>query len=225
MTFKAMSDEFDVTSVSLNIAKKGNQRNVGVAVHRRIQKDITSSFLDDSNNDFYRISLYEFAENDQLSNIDSLFNQIGQATVYISEEFQDTQKGDGRKLAHIFSSRNVEPVVLKRGYYIKKPETNALLLKLVGKTTHAINIAESERPIAYGCLESLMQCLRLRDEDSQFGRCEFSLESLSTYMKLDSAAAEAVNLLPKPDHPSVFGSLYGLLNRCKTKMGPRMLER
>jgi len=30
-------------------------------------------------------------------------------------------------------------------------------------------------------------------------------------MKVDSAAAEAVNLLPKSDHPSKFGSLYGVL--------------
>lgn len=196
---------------------------MGAAVHRRVQKEISTSMLDDS--DAYHISLYEFAENDQLSNIDSLLNQIGRATVYISEEFQDTQKGDGRKLANMFTAKSLEPVVLKRGYYAKKPETNALLLKLVGKTTHSINIVETERPIAYGCLESLMQCLRLRDEEHQFGHCEFTLESLNTYMKLDSAAAEAVNLLPKPDHPSVFGSLYGILNRCKTKMGPRMLER
>jgi DNA mismatch repair ATPase MutS len=44
-------------------------------------------------------------------------------------------------------------------------------------------------------------------------------------MRIDSAAAEAVNLLPKSDHPSQFGSIYGVLNRCKTKMGSRLLER
>eukprot|EP01035_Chromulina_nebulosa_P027980 gene27980-36867_t len=44
-------------------------------------------------------------------------------------------------------------------------------------------------------------------------------------MRLNSSAADAINLLPKPDHPSQFGSLYGILNRCKTKMGSRLLER
>jgi DNA mismatch repair ATPase MutS len=51
------------------------------------------------------------------------------------------------------------------------------------------------------------------------------LGGIERYMKLDSPAADAVNLLPKPDHPSVFGSIYGVLNRCKTKLGSRTLDR
>jgi len=63
------------------------------------------------------------------------------------------------------------------------------------------------------------------EEEENYGKYEIQLKSLAQYMKLDSAAAEAVNLLPKSDHPSKFGSLYGVLNRCKTKMGSRFLER
>ncbi len=43
-------------------------------------------------------------------------------------------------------------------------------------------------------------------------------------MRLDFAAANAINLFPKPDDPSPYASLFGILNRCKTKMGQRMLE-
>ena len=48
---------------------------------------------------------------------------------------------------------------------------------------------------------------------------------MEKYLRLDSAAIDAINLLPRADHPSEFGSIYGVLNRCKTKMGSRLLER
>ena len=54
---------------------------------------------------------------------------------------------------------------------------------------------------------------------------ELKLGYLDTFMRLDSAAAEAVNLLPKADHPSQYGSLFGVLNRCRTSMGSRLLDR
>ena len=54
---------------------------------------------------------------------------------------------------------------------------------------------------------------------------ELKLGYLDTFMRLDSAAAEAVNLLPKAEHPSQYGSLFGVLNRCRTSMGSRLLDR
>ena len=67
--------------------------------------------------------------------------------------------------------------------------------------------------------------LHLNDDDSDFGSYALRLGSLHAFMRLDSAAVEAVNLLPKADHPSPLGSIFGVLNRCKTKMGQRLLER
>ena len=67
--------------------------------------------------------------------------------------------------------------------------------------------------------------LKLNDDDADFGTYSLRLGSLDTFMRLDSAAVEAVNLLPRADHPSPLGSIYGVLNRCKTKMGQRLLER
>jgi DNA mismatch repair protein MSH2 len=70
-----------------------------------------------------------------------------------------------------------------------------------------------------------VQKLSLLDEEESLGGYSLSFGSLDSFMRLDSAAAEAVNLLPRPDHPSSYGSLFGILNRCKSKMGSRMLER
>jgi len=57
------------------------------------------------------------------------------------------------------------------------------------------------------------------------GVVELKLGYLDAFMRLDSAAAEAVNLLLKADHPSQYGSLFGVLNRCRTSMGSRLLDR
>ena len=82
-----------------------------------------------------------------------------------------------------------------------------------------------ERPLGYQCFVCLNSYLKLNDLESAFGTYELRFGSLNTFMRLDSSAAEAVNLLPKADHPTQYGSIFGVLNRCKTKMGQRLLER
>ena len=92
--------------------------------------------------------------------------------------------------------------------------------------THNINVADVQAPLGYACIDVLVKQLELRDGDEETsGAFTFDIGSLARYMRIDSAAAEAVNLLPKPDHPSQYGSIFGVLNRCKSKMGSRLLER
>lgn len=74
-------------------------------------------------------------------------------------------------------------------------------------------------------LHSLCSYMKLLESEEECGAYIISPGSLDVYMKLDSKAADAINLFPKSDDPSVYGSLYGLLNRCKTKMGQRLLDR
>ncbi len=61
------------------------------------------------------------------------------------------------------------------------------------------------------CFCCLNSYLKLCDDNLDFGTYKLQLGSLSSYMRLDSAAAEAVNLLPRPDHPSKLGSIFGML--------------
>ena len=72
---------------------------------------------------------------------------------------------------------------------------------------------------------ALYNHLQLSNEEECQNHCDLTFGSLSQYMCLDSAASNAINLFPKSDDPSPFASLFGLLNRCKTKMGQRLLER
>ncbi|KAJ1427714.1 muts domain V-domain-containing protein [Ochromonadaceae sp. CCMP2298] len=174
-----------------------------------------------------QIKLYEFFDNDQFSNLDCFLNQVGKVVLYLSDEFDKKGRGDSRKVHAIATSRDLEIQFMNKVAFAKKSETASDLVRLVGRTSHTTNSMESEMPAALGCAGLLVKVLGLLNIDREAEKMAFDVSygALDNCMRLDSAAAEAVNLLPKPDHPSAFGSLYGILNRCRTKLGSRLLER
>jgi len=231
--------EIHTVSIALTVGKRNNQRAVGAAVHRRRARS------GDDDPVLYTLELFDFLDNEQLSNLDSFLVQMGPCVLYVSDEHEDVHRGDGKKLHLLCEGKDIEKVLVKKSLFAKKGGAAALAKLCVqdalNKThSHAVNVAEAERPLGHSCIDVLVASLRLLDTSSSsssssddagnsgsghLGHYELRLGALDAHMTLDSAAAEAVNLLPKPDHPSQFGSIYGVLNRCKTKMGSRLLER
>ena len=227
-------DTIDIPKCSFQYVRKNNQRLIGLAILRRLPSRANIDL-------HWNIELYEFLDNEQFSNFDSFLVSLGSCEVILNEELEDTAKPDNRKILNFIYKKNLKSYFVKRALY-KKVEMSNALKKLTGKDTQYFVVAEvsiansyfsskftkcsqTERQLAYSCLQCLIFKLSLLDEEEYYGKYDIEIASLSQYMKLDSAAAEAVNLLPKADHPSKFGSLYGVLNRCKTKMGCRLLER
>jgi DNA mismatch repair protein MSH2 len=60
--------------------------------------------------------------------------------------------------------------------------------------------------------------------NSLYDRFKLGDFDLSQYMKLDSAAAQALLLFPTATDSDKNMSLYGLLNKCKTQGGSRLLK-
>lgn len=60
-------------------------------------------------------------------------------------------------------------------------------------------------------------------DDHNFGQYRLYQHDLAQYMKLDASALRALNLMPGPRDGSKNMSLYGLLNKCKTSIGTRLL--
>ncbi|RMY01264.1 hypothetical protein D0866_15814 [Hortaea werneckii] len=60
-------------------------------------------------------------------------------------------------------------------------------------------------------------------DPTNFGQYQLYQHDLSQYMKLDSSALKALNLMPGPKDGSKTMNLYGLLNHCKTPVGSRLL--
>ena len=66
-------------------------------------------------------------------------------------------------------------------------------------------------------------CFQLMSDDTNFGHYNLYQHDLAQYMKLDASALKALNLMPGPRDGAKNMSLYGLLNRCKTSIGTRLL--
>ena len=60
-------------------------------------------------------------------------------------------------------------------------------------------------------------------DSMNFGQYKLYQHDLSQYMRLDASALRALNLMPGPRDGSKNMSVYGLLNRCKTAVGTRLL--
>ena len=61
-------------------------------------------------------------------------------------------------------------------------------------------------------------------DPSNFGQYELTLFNLKEFMRLDASAVKALNIMPNPqDGSNKTKSLYGVLNKCKTSQGSRLL--
>ena len=210
-------------SCAVYVTRREKKVTMGAAVLKRIPR----SSMEDKTQ--FSLDLYEFMDGEQFSALDVFFMQLGPCKLYLSEDLKEGSGGDARKMCNLLHGKEEQltvSYVKKTSFTQKKGDTNALLLHLVGMATHSVNNAEHQMPLGFACIDVLATALKLSTSDQEVaGRFTFNLSSIASFMRLDSAAADAVNLLPKPDHPSVFGSLFGVLNRCKTKMGSRLLER
>lgn len=105
-----------------------------------------------------------------------------------------------------------------------------------------------DKKLAMAACNALIQYLDLLSSDIHRGAYELHSHDLSQYMKLDSSAVKALTLMPDPTNSPAgisgsssggFGttgsivngragkdssaSLFGLLNKCKTGQGTRLL--
>lgn len=80
---------------------------------------------------------------------------------------------------------------------------------------------------AMSALSALLIYLSLLSDLSLHGQFRLHRHDLSQYMKLDASALKALNLMPNPNElgGNKNMSLYGLLNRCRTSQGQRLLGR
>lgn len=66
--------------------------------------------------------------------------------------------------------------------------------------------------------------MKILSDDTSFGKYTLKHHDLSQYMRLDASALRALNLMPSPqDGAAKTMSLFGLLNKCKTAQGSRLL--
>ncbi len=180
----------------------------------------------------WHLETYEFVDNGEFSNLDMLLVQLGPSTALVPLDKQAREagitKGDLGKLVGLLERRRIIVKHTSMAEFKVDPEglSGKLRRLLSDGSTLAHFSSEVNRPLATGCLAAILSSSICNMDAEPDGSCDIKLANLGMYTKLDSSAAEAVMLLPDPSIPkSRTGSIFAILNYCKTKMGARMLER
>lgn len=196
--------------IGVKVASKANEKNVGVC------------FIDANSR---KIGLSQFTDDELLSNLESLVIQLGIKECVIPT---DTSKKDFdlAKIKDIMDRCNVL-VSERAGSDFKDKDIEQDLEKLLDteNTDFSVSVLpELSNTLAVSAAAALIKYLELMATTEDYGKYELLKHDLSQYMKLDASALKALNLLPDAKLGSKNMSLSGLLNKCKTAPGTRLLE-
>ncbi|KAG1859584.1 DNA mismatch repair protein [Suillus subalutaceus] len=187
----------DVTSAPIVLAVKISSSSV---TNKAKTKSVGIAFADTSVREF---GVADFIDNDLFSNLESLVIQLSvkEAIIPTGTVSGTTDRDlDLSKLKAVFERCTV--VVTER-----KP-------------------TELSLPSAPSALSALISYLSLLSDPSNHGAYKLRTHDLARYMRLDASALRALNLIDAPGSAGSINkhaTLLGLLNKCKTAQGTRLL--
>jgi DNA mismatch repair protein MSH2 len=188
------------------VVVKAEQRHVGVAYVNATTRELGAC---------------EFVDDEQFCTLESVLCQIGAKECVMPKEGADGP--DGRRLKDVVA-RCGALATERAGREFDVNDLESDLGRLVSGNVEA-HRAVIDKPQAASCLAAVLRFSEMLADSTNHGRCALSMYDTGRYMRLDSSALRALNVLPeRADGPSNF-SLYGLLNKCRTPMGRRLLLR
>ena len=165
------------------------------------------------------IGFSEFLDNDIYSNLESLLIQLGvkECIMQVDEQRKDYELGVVRGIVD-----RCGVVITERNVKQQQQDTEMTLTQLIKPNSPPL---PEQRDLALSAAAALIQYLGVMHDASNHGQYTLAQHDLSAYMKLDASALRALNLMPSAkDGANRSMSIYGLLNRCKTAMGSRLLS-
>lgn len=183
-----------------------------------------------------QLGVADFVDNDLFSNTESLIIQLSvkEAIVPTGTTSGTTDRDiDLNKLKAVLDRCGVVVSERKPSEFTAKniADDAPRLLKPtpVSQSSSAdatMTIPELSLPTAPSALSALMTYLSLLSDPSNHGTYSLRTHDLSQYMKLDASALKALNLTEAPGNAGTTTrntTLLGLLNKCKTAQGSRLL--
>ncbi|BGP27056.1 DNA mismatch repair protein MSH2 [Rhodotorula toruloides] len=216
--------------VAIRLQVKDNVKTIGVAFADTSMQELGAS---------------EYVDNELFSNTEALLIQLGAKECLVIEQ-DKAHEYDLNKLKALIERCGIVTTERKKS---KSAAQNSLpswrmhlrrqtrreftsgsveqdLNRLLRGSLQAASRPEFDHKIAMSAVAALISYLALMQDSSNFGAYALRTHDLSMYMRLDASALRALNLMPDPTglgNSSKTMSVFGLLNRCKTAQGTRLL--
>lgn len=168
------------------------------------------------------LGLAEFLDDSQFTNVESALVALGCRECLLPSE--SAKSSETRTLHDALSRCGVMLTERKRTEF-KARDLVQDLGRLVKGSIEPVRDLVSGFELAPGALGLLLSYAELLADESNYGNFTIQRYNLDSYMRLDSAAVRALNVLESKTDANKNFSLFGLMNRtCTAGMGKRLLH-
>lgn len=187
---------------------------------RENQCTVGLSFVDLTNR---KLGLAEFLDDSHFTNVESVLVALGCKECILPVE---SGKAVECKSLHDALTRCGVLLTERKKSEFKSRDLVQDLGRIIRGSFEPVKDLLSEFDNALGALGSLLSYVELLTDDSNYGNYTIQKYNLNSYMRLDSAAMRALNVLENKTDSNKNFSLFGLMNRtCTAGMGKRLLNR
>ncbi|THH09566.1 hypothetical protein EW145_g1915 [Phellinidium pouzarii] len=177
------------------------------------------------------IGVSEFIDSDLFSNVESLIIQLSvkEAVIPMSSKSGNTDRDiELNKLKGVLERCGVVISERKQSEFTAKnidQDLARLLLESTSNVDATASIPELASPTSptSSAVSALLSYLALLGDSSNHNAYTLRTHDLSQYMKLDASALRALGLVGDGTTSEKNTTLHGLLNKCKTAQGTRLL--
>ncbi|KMS97549.1 hypothetical protein BVRB_5g126110 isoform A [Beta vulgaris subsp. vulgaris] len=168
------------------------------------------------------VGLAEFLDDSHFTNVESALVGLGCRECLLPVDA--AKSTEGRGLLDALSRCGVMVTERKKSEF-KARDLVPDLGRLVKGTIEPVRDLVSGLEIAPAALGALLSYAELLSDESNYGNFTIKPYNLGSYMKLDSAAMRALNVMESKNDANKNFSLFGLMNRtCTAGMGKRLLH-
>ncbi|KAI9310086.1 DNA mismatch repair protein [Dichotomocladium elegans] len=190
--------------MAIKLSSRGNDRVVGVAFANATNKEL---------------GVAEFVDNEMYSNLEAFAIQLSVKECLMAPRVDEKDYDYNRVRCVLDLSNIVVSEQPKSEFNTKNVEYDLKRLLRSGSSDEILS-----KKNALSACACLINYLKLGDDTTNAGQFELKDHRLNQYMRLGASALTALNLMPSPrEGTNKTMSLYGLLNRCVTAQGSRLL--
>ncbi|XP_076317176.1 DNA mismatch repair protein Msh2-like isoform X2 [Tachypleus tridentatus] len=169
-----------------------------------------------------KLIITDFSDNDHFSNLQAVLVHLSPRECLLMKDSSPQQT----QLRSVIERSGISITDCKSADFACKDIAQDLqrLLKFKsGETAHSVLPNEVDNKQSAGALASVIKYLELLTDETNFGQYHLLTFDLTQYVRLDGAAVRALGILPSINDGIKSHSLLGLLNKCRTSPGQRLL--